>query len=425
MLPRSQSAKGGLLTNVEAVVGVAGGFVVIGIHGTRRVAAHYDLGARTCVSYEITSVQHPRLSWTYLRRFHTVIGHEGPAVWTGLDLGGETPGLVFPTLDPYLPRTREALLEWSRSPMLLRIVGDSDQSPETGRAVRLDREGRLYIREEPEGWRSFIPMSDGQARLKGCTLIQSRWQGVILAILASHRDGRRELLALSVWGDWRVLGEFWPERAVNDFAMTRDGRRIAWRSGFREIFVHDLEHSGPPTLIINKGRAHSSLDVDLGAGFLAVQAGRHAHLIRWDSGRIEATRSEGASSSLVGNLGGAMGRPTVWRATAWPGNVTPYWRTRFFASAIKSGLSIAVDRLGEVAFFGWSGDLICMFFFFRHDFAAWMPDGTRLGSISLNGIPETANAAERIGRVLLNAGNRPPASTGGLASLPRINWSDS
>ena len=403
MPPRSHSSKGGLLNSVEAVVGVSGGFVVIGINGSRRFAAHYDVNARLCESYEITSIQRQRLSWTYLRKYHTVIGHEGAVVWTGLDLGGEQPGIVFPTLEPQLARTRETLQEWNRVPLLLPVLSESQPKPETGRAVMLDNEGRLHIRAEPEGWRSFIPVSDGEPRLKGCTLIQARWQGVILAILVTHRDGRRELLVFSVWGEWRVIGEFRPERSVDDFAMTRDGRRLAWRSGFREILVRDLEHIMPPTLVITKGRAHSSLDISLGAGFLVVEAGRYAHLIRWDSDRLEMTHTESPASAFLAKLGGKFGRPSVWHASAWPGSVTPYWRSRFFAAAIKSGLSAAVDRIGEVAMFGWSGELVCMFFFFRHQVAAWMPDGTRLGPVSLIGGPETPRAAERIGRALRDA----------------------
>ena len=404
-----------MLNGVEAVVGVSGGFVVIGINGSRRIAAHYDVNARICKSYEITSIQRQRLSWTYLRKYHTVIGHEGSLVWTGLDLGGEHPGIVFPTLEPHLARTRDALREWSRAPRLLPVLSESQPKPQTGRAVMLDNEGRLHIRDEPEGWRSFIPVSDGEPRLKGCTLIQARWQGVILALLVAHKEGRRELLVLSVRDEWRVISEFRPERSVDDFAMTRDGRRLAWRSGFREILVRDLDHIMPPTLVITKGRAHSSLEISLGAGFLVVQAGRHAHLIRWDSGRLEMTRTESPASALLAKLGGKLGRPSVWHASAWPSSVTPYWRSRFFAAAIKSGLSAAVDRIGEVAMFGWSGELVCMFFFFRQQVAAWMPDGTRLGPVALTGGPETPRAADRIGRALRDASGNSPLAAGWVA----------
>ncbi len=427
MMPRAESSKHGLLVNVEAVVGVAGGFVVIGFQGAKRLAAHYDLRARSCVSYEITAVQQRKLSWTYLRRFHTVIGHEGAAVWSGLDLGAETPGVVFPSKEPYLPRTREALLEWSQKPVLLRMIHDAAmplrtdeispsvmgglQAPHKeldfkgSQAVGLDRDGRLHIREGTEGWRSFIPQSDGRLRLKGCSLIRARWQGVILAVLVAHKDGRRELLAFSVWGEWRVLGEFWPERSVDDFAMSRDGRRIAWRSSSREVLVRDLEHVAPPMMVVNKGRAHSSLEVDLGAGFLSVQAGRHAHLIRWDGGRLVAIHFEGTTATLIERLGGKLGPPSVWRATAWPGTVSPYWKSRFFAAATKAGLTVAVDRLGQVSVFGPSENLLCMFFFFRHQFAAWAPDGTRMGPLPLIGGPETPSAPERIGKTLNDASN--------------------
>ena len=40
---------------------------------------------------------------------------------------------------------------------------------------------------------------------------------------------------------------------------------------------------------------------------------------------------------------------------------------------------------------------------FRQQVAAWMPDGTRLGPVSLTGGPETPRAADRIGRALRDA----------------------
>ena len=63
---------------------------------------------------------------------------------------------------------------------------------------------------------------------------------------------------------------------------------------------------------------------------------------------------------------------------------------------------MAVDRLGQVAISGRSG-LICMFFIFRDQIAAWAPDGTRLGPMSILGRAPTPDGAERIGAMLRGA----------------------
>jgi hypothetical protein len=47
-----------------------------------------------------------------------------------------------------------------------------------------------------------------------------------------------------------------------------------------------------------------------------------------------------------------------------------------------------------------------MFFAFRHQIAAWMPDGTCHGPAAFTGVPPTPDAPEKIGRALLEASKR-------------------
>ena len=47
---------------------------------------------------------------------------------------------------------------------------------------------------------------------------------------------------------------------------------------------------------------HDRLDVEFSGKFLAVQAGRHAHLVRWDRGPLEFARTEGPVGRLVGEF---------------------------------------------------------------------------------------------------------------------------
>ncbi len=65
-----------------------------------------------------------------------------------------------------------------------------------------------------------------------------------------------------------------------------------------------------------------------------------------------------------------------------------------------------MDRFSQVALFEHDGTLVCMFFAFRQQIAAWMPDGTCYGPVELLGRPATPGAAETIGEALHAAWER-------------------
>jgi hypothetical protein len=86
--------------------------------------------------------------------------------------------------------------------------------------------------------------------------------------------------------------------------------------------------------------------------------------------------------------------------TGNPGSL-PYDPKRFRKYAVNS-LTAVCDEFGQVALLEHSGELVCMFFAFRKEWAVWMPDGTRMGSARLGG-PPNPDAAFKIGRALLEA----------------------
>src|SRR5262249_36315720 len=65
MLPRALF-EGRPLTAVEAVVGVAGGFVVAGRKDSKAVAAHYDFRSRVCTAHDLMDAAQRGREWTYL-----------------------------------------------------------------------------------------------------------------------------------------------------------------------------------------------------------------------------------------------------------------------------------------------------------------------------------------------------------------------
>jgi hypothetical protein len=72
----------------------------------------------------------------------------------------------------------------------------------------------------------------------------------------------------------------------------------------------------------------------------------------------------------------------------------------------KAHLKVLVDVIGQISVLDLDDKLICMFFVFREQIAAWMPDGTRLGPVPIIGGPSTPDASRRIGMALLAASER-------------------
>jgi len=69
----------------------------------------------------------------------------------------------------------------------------------------------------------------------------------------------------------------------------------------------------------------------------------------------------------------------------------------------KAELIAFLDTFSQISILDVSGTLICMFFVYREQLAAWMPDGTRFGPSSMIRGPETPDARLKIGRALLAA----------------------
>ena len=397
MLPRP-TLDGAVMTAADTVVGVADGFVIAGAVGGQQVAARYDFGKRSCRAYRLGKRYVARLSWSYSRSDHAMVAYTGKTPLYAIDLASDSSEAIFSGLgEPTSPRAARAFhLDGAHEPEV--YTGDGTL-PAEGRVVCLrPGSGMIGIRDDNDGWRSFLPASDGRPKLLGGRIVRARWQGNVLAAVVELPDRKhRSLHAFSVWGHWRPIAE-WPLAGdVGDFAMTRDGRKLAWRVGDRRIEVHDLERSGAPAFVVTRGRVHSQLDLELGDRFFAAQAGRHAHLVRWDRGRLEHSHRV---SSLGAAVASAFGNPRQTVRAVVDEMRGRYGQARFATRCTSLGLTASVDRLGQVALTDGDGRLLAMFFLFRDQFAAWLPDGTRLGPVALTGGPAADGTAERIGRVL-------------------------
>lgn len=402
-----------VLREVEAVVGVAGGFVVAGTIGRRLVAAHYDIESRACRVYEagVTAELKEPQAWWYARHSHAAVTALGTRLWC-LDLSagktafvaGRGPGAVPARSGRYqfcplrVPGGRGAELGIS-----FEVVQDASATvPESGGFpdwpyLALDpRDGSLGVGNVP-GWGRFTPLADGRPMLTGCNLVEADCRGPTLAALVNDPRARPPGHVLRVFrGPEGVpAGEFPFRVTPTPFTLSDDGRLLALPVDPSRVEVRDALVRGPARCVTPVGRFHNAVRVELGDGWLALHNGVVLHLARWGAGRLTA---EVVRGMLPGAGGGIEARS----------NKLPPWLYdgQRFVKVAHGWLVAAVDRFGQVALFERDGRLVGMFFTLRHQFAAWTPDGTRFGPKALLGVPPTPGAAEKIGAALKEAGER-------------------
>jgi hypothetical protein len=393
LLPRAVLG-GAVLDRVDAVVGVAGGFVVAGTAGVKRALAHYDLRRRSCAVHELSVPPDGPLRLEYVRRLHTVVVQLSIQPVQAIDLAAPGP--------PASTRAQEAMRA-SRGVLEPVLLASRDEPWRTGTAVALEADtGTLAVRNEAGAWLAHVPTSEGNPTLRGSLALRAHWNGATLAVLVRHLDERRVLHLFAPGARWRGLGAHALPRDAAGFALSRDGRRAAWRQGDRQVAVHVVGAAGPPALLSPQGRNHAEVDVQLGGAFLTIDNGRYAHLVAWDGGHLRFDRNERDPDALVARL---LGRDIIES----PGYVEPSRpmaamslgdRKRFVAFAVNRAFTAAVDRFGQVALLDRQGRLIGMFFTSREEIAAWIPDGTRVGPPALLGGPPTPGGEAAIGAAL-------------------------
>ena len=118
-------------------------------------------------------------------------------------------------------------------------------------------------------------------------------------------------------------------------------------------------------------------------------------LIRWGVGRLTIDHDDPVQN--FERLGGV-----VAESRSLPHGITPAssGRARFTRFIEHGPLRILIDEYNHLAVLGSGGRLVAMFYLSGREFAAWLPDGTSLGSSWLIGGPPPNDAAERIAAAL-------------------------
>jgi hypothetical protein len=391
-----------MLEEPEAVLGVAGGFVVIGRTAEGLVAAHYELSSRRCtVRCVASTVPSEPGKYFYFREYHTVVAQASEYLWA-LDLsilehpeliGGSAPSA---RLRRAIAEAKKYVLPQPRVP-----IGISNQvRPKVGPWVCLDRdEGQLTVEGMDRPWNPCVPLADGKPLLKGCLTSEAQCQGDILALTYCSGGKPDHLSLLILRGpDGIPVCEYpYSQGAYGPFVLSSDGRLLARQIDKSPMVqVHDLNRDGVSVFTTPKARHHSNLKVRLGDAWLIVDIGNLTHLVRWDRGPLDLRH--GYSMKVRDFLDLGEFAPQL----AKKGRVLRNDAKRFALSA-HARVVLFVDKLGQLAIFDHTGTLVCMFCFSKEQVAAWMPDGTRYGPATLSGGPETPDALTRLGNALQRA----------------------
>jgi hypothetical protein len=408
--------RGQVLSRPEAVLGVAGGFVVAGRLGNWLVAMHYDFAARTCACRLLGSALNTTWQWFYFHAHQVVVARS-----TGLRYALDLALGDCHTFEGYNPHSssraqaaNQATQPYPVPPPQVYLAPEGDYNTKKCPFLWLDRgTGQLHFGGTNPPWPPFTPVADGLPALQGGSLLEARHAGNTLAVLSrTDGGGQEQVLRLFRGPEGTPLGEFTYYGEQPAFALSGDGRVLAREvpgEGFLE--VHDLTRPGEPPFRTTRGKVQRGPAVELGEQWLTIEVGNMIHLARWDRRRLDLSFARGDRDEFLRRGLAGTHRSTRVRADR-AGLPAPaaYDRVRFVAGA-RLDVALAVDVFGQVAVFDLSGELICMFFASRERLAVWMPDGTCYGPPALTGRPVTPGALDKIGAALWSAfdrGRRPP-----------------
>ncbi|RUL85748.1 hypothetical protein [Tautonia sociabilis] len=410
--PRGFSG-GEVVRTVDALIGVAGGFAVIGRlgDGDRPVAVHYDLISRTVRTYVKYLSDAPVWDWFYLRESHALIARGPDESWyVDLRTGGRYSSQDRCSSEA-IARDLARVDALSIPPPRLLTLHDDDTRPSTGPSARLRRAtGTITLDGVPLSWRPFRPVSDGQPVLAGRRLERALYRGRTLALYVPGRGGAGA--SPSCWllfqGPDPTRLPDRPALGPDDLALSADGALVAVRAGENRYAVHAAADPGPPLLTTPRAGISGRPHIGLGRDWMAIHEGPQVTLVRWDRGALDVrSASIDLASTLSDPTRGGLGSPML--ATDRRGHL-PAWasydRRRFKATCRGVGLVAVIDAFGHVALADPSGTLVCILLASRGRLAAWLPDGTRLGPAELTGAPPSPGASARIAEALREASRR-------------------
>jgi hypothetical protein len=409
VLPRSL-VDGEVLRPVKTVIGVAGGFVLVGRRQRNQILTHYDFPTRTCRVHLVSEGESAE-SWLYYRDLHSLAarttkpGRAGPAIdlAAGIAESATTPRSLGASVRAQTGPFPEPLIFAETSPL---AVDPPHEVNYLGLRLH-SRTGALDFIQYGGEVSSVIPLLDGRPALKGGKVVHARKGGDVLAVRVEHVPAPG-LYFLSL-SRATVLGTFFSgdDSGGSSFVLSRDGQRFARLLDDRRLEVRDVPGGHPPSLVTLTENIWIHF-ATLGLSCLHIREFelggprrvRSACLIRWDRGRLEVAQAERHADELLENLGGTV---AVSRSLSPQLMGRGHDQNRFVQVIEHQGARVLIDRYNHLAVLDRNQRLTCIFYVSGQEIAAWLPDGSRWGPRRLIGGEPTLDARERIAAALSRA----------------------
>jgi hypothetical protein len=402
------------LTDVDALLGVAGGFVVGGRMkvnlpaqpqqpgstemasehmGMGFVLAHYNVTRRTARLYAINLMLEPMAEWLAFPDLHAVVVRGKGFGWT-IDLA---------TGDRYArdgsEKRHRAQEAWDRArglwwlqPPSIPVFRPTVDNPEIQGPWVKELGGSISFGGVQPRWPPFVPTSDGRPLLDTGRLgYVAQLGGQTMALRTRPERGRPKLLLIHGPGG-RLIREFEMENADRLSELSLDGRLLARQIRVRAIEVVETTDGTRPVLTLVRAAVHPDLRVRLDERSLAIAVGKFVHWFELTA-PLRYRRLEGGPHDVVPRsvIDAGASTPVRCEVVSDP--------QRFQIAASRGRTTAILDRWGQVILFR-SGRVVAYFLVRRGLAAVCLPDGTRWGSYALLGGPETPGAADAVGRAL-------------------------
>ena len=417
MLPRVAVPM--LAKQILCVQGVKGGFVLVCRKGNGIGAIHYDINSRLCECHDLGPSDLASVRICYLPESHSVAvqNEERMAEAYLIDLPNKK---VYSSAKGVLPAKspvrwmrniaefqvhRNRSLPFSKDKVAARTIGVKAS------CFFESWSGRIAVQNghlQP----TYSPIANGERCFINATPLNVQYAGNTLAIRAMRRDIGESISLIDCTlgrSEGAIIREYQlgtGKHKILDFLLSFDGQSIALLRSENRVEVVSARDIVRPHYQTGTGKIASDLRFFVGENCLLLNHGptdapSHWHLFDWDNGTLQHQYTR------------ERFRPNHPRALqAMPMVDVHVTRKQFPACALadperfRSGvryhdLWYVLDRFGQVAVLDADEQVIAMFTAFRNLIGVCMPDGTRFGTVMRNLGPQTAGAAEKIGRTLV------------------------
>lgn len=423
MLPRP--CRGTVMKNVIGILGVTGGFVVIGRHEARLAVVHYDVVRRHCKWFDLGPSDLDRVHRTYVAEHHSVVIFSlpvYPAHVVELDCQA-----VFTTGSGNPPARAALSLAQARSGKVLldnrclpcfssdAVFDGNTQLWRTSACHVQSTTGIVIVRCPNMCWGPYSPCTEGKPTFRGTILQETQLAGNTLAV-RGRREDIGDSITLVNGPDGAILREYRivrPKHKIARHLLSFDGSRIALLRSDHRVEVDPVLDRSLPSLCTRVGGFTAEAGLAVGRHCVMVYMGaskQFRHLFDWSSGTLKhhyersPLKMHGPEYAPITRAGSPFfALPPLTPGQALPLPACCMADRERYVAAVKRDLWFVLDRFGQVAVLDESEQVLAMFIAFRDRHAAWMPDGTRFGSLTLGLGAATPGAAEKIGQALLRA----------------------